>query len=99
MLLDRRDQQDQAKYCKSEQLETEVIPAGAPGEVITTCDDDEVVTGGVVAQSTQPPNEINSRIRDRGVAIDQPNSWQVQYFNPGPNPVTLEAHAECTKLP
>ena len=63
------------------------------------CDSDEVVTGGgaTYEMSTFGPNEINPTISDYAT-LD--NGWEAFALNPpsNPNPMTIEAYAECSKL-
>lgn len=61
------------------------------------CDSDEVVSGGgaTYAMSDFGPNEINPTISDYAT-LD--NGWEAFALNHGPNPMTIEAYAECAKL-
>lgn len=61
------------------------------------CDSDEVATGGgaTYAMSVFGPNEINPTISDYAT-LD--NGWEAFALNPGPNPMIIEAYAECAKL-
>lgn len=42
------------------------------------------------------PNELTAAVA--GVPPDNPTTWELNYFNLGPDPITLEAYAECAKL-
>jgi hypothetical protein len=58
-----------------------------------------------VIESFNPIYDINMLIhtinpgwQHRGVPPDNPTTWELNYFNLGPDPITLEAYAECAKL-
>lgn len=61
------------------------------------CAPDEVVTGGGMSISEQG-NSINPDIFDIGISFNNLSGWAVEYDNPGPNPVTIRAIAQCAKL-
>jgi len=76
------------------------------------CDPDEVVTGGGATTSYvsgEGSNVVNPSITEvgaplnptdgwSGAPLDAPNGWWFLYENPGPEPVTIAALAECAKL-
>ena len=64
--------------------------------VVTECAEDELATGrGIGRQSTSGDNP---GLQDHRIPTNDPTTWELRYLNPGPNPVDIQAFAECAKL-
>lgn len=72
-----------------------IVPPGGHGVAFVECGPDEVVTGGGFQHvMSSNDNEINPSV----VSASFGNEWFTSVFNPGPNPMTINAFAECAKL-
>jgi hypothetical protein len=76
------------------------VPPGEQRQSEAMCEPGEVATGGGfdLDAFTESNNQINPVVRSVGDGLSQPNGWSVEYFNPGPNAVSVQAFAECASL-
>jgi hypothetical protein len=76
------------------------VPPGEQRQSEAVCEPGEVATGGGfdLDAFTESNNQINPVVRSVGDGLSQPNGWIVEYFNPGPNAVSVQAFAECASL-
>ena len=73
------------------------VPPGELGSASAECGPGEVATGGGIFVADFV-NTINPTTDDGGIPENQPNTWVVDYFNPGPESVDIAANAICTML-
>lgn len=75
----------------------QTVPSGGLRTSSAICAPDEFVTGGghFIEDFS---NEINPKLIEEGVPLDEPNAWDFDYINPGPDEVRIQAIAECAKL-
>jgi hypothetical protein len=91
--------------------DSQEVQPGEFGTATAICAPDEVVTGGGVSSFVpgEGSNVVNPPMTDlgaplnptdgwSGAPLDAPNGWWFLYENPGPEPVTIVALAECAKL-
>ena len=71
-------------------IATTVLSMGTTAENVFAYSNNQASTGTNACGNGERP--------DLGVPVAAPNHWQVLLINPGPNPVTIQAFAECAKL-
>lgn len=74
------------------------VEGGQLDSTSAECDPDEVVTGGGHALGGAENNIVNVPHADIGLPEMQPNAWQLEVGNPGPDEIPFRAFAECAKL-
>jgi hypothetical protein len=84
---------DKELQVREEFGETVTVAPGENGFAPAECNPDEVVTGGGF-QYVESDNERNPSIASFSIG----DGWVISAFNPGPNPMPINAFAECAKL-
>jgi hypothetical protein len=95
---------DKELQVRQRSSETVTVSPNSVGEALAECRSDEVLTGGgfgVFDDSNS--NSINPNIRTDALVVEEPDDsrlaiYSVSVENPGPNPITIFANAECAKL-
>ena len=76
-----------------------IVEPNSRGTAVAQCAPDEKATGGGTNEIySNTSNPEPQQVSDIGLPVDDPTRWEIEYSNPGPDYVVIQAFAQCAKL-